>query len=193
MKKKILITCFEPFGGDSFNASAAVAAAMPAELAGYAVKKVTLPVEFGRAAAVAEASVPQAGAELILCFGEARSRSAVTPELVAINLKYAAIPDNAGAKPQDAAIAEGGAAAYFTPFPARRLAEGINAAGVPAALSYSAGAYVCNDLYCRLLRRFEGEMPVLFVHVPRMAEENGYKKVADAISAALCGLIEKKN
>lgn len=192
MEKKILITCFEPFGGESFNASAAVAEAMPAELAGRRAEKLTLPVEFARAAQIAERQALAPGAELIVCFGEARSRSAVTPELVAINLAHASIPDNAGAMPRDEAIAAGGAAAYFTSFPARKLAELIKDAGVPAALSYSAGAYVCNDLYYRLLRRFEGEVPVVFIHVPRMAGQNAYKKAAEAIAAAICAVLAEK-
>ena len=183
--KNILITCFEPFGGEEFNASMAVAEAMPENIAGYAVHKLTLPVEFGRSADIAEKAAREISAEYIFCFGEARSRKAVTPEYAAINLRYASIPDNAGNKPMDEPVISGGREAYFTPFPARMLAEGIKAGGVPSALSYSAGVYVCNDLYYRLLRAFEGSgAQVLFIHVPRMEAEE-YEKAAQSIAEAI--------
>jgi pyroglutamyl-peptidase len=191
MEKKILITCFEPFGGDGFNASAAVAGAMAESIGGLRAEKLVLPVEFGRAAEIAAARVCELRAGIIVMLGEARARKAVTPELLAINLNHASIPDNAGAVPQDEPIVSGGAAAYFTPFPARALAEKISNAGVPAALSYSAGAYVCNDLYYRILREFEGSgTRAVFVHVPRADGEEAYKKMAFAISSALADTID---
>lgn len=186
MKEKILITCFEPFGGESFNASAAVVAAMPEEIAGARAEKITLPVEFGRGAKLAIAAARKSRACLIVAFGEARARKAVTPELVAINHAYAAIPDNAGKMPRGESIDKGGAAAYFTPFPARRLAELIKEDGALSSLSYSAGAYVCNDLYYRLLHEFEGSgVRVLFIHVPRTESEAAYAETARAVAAAL--------
>lgn len=186
MEKKILITGFEPFGGESFNASAAVAGSMPRELAGMRAEKLILPVEFGRSAEIAAQKARELGAELIICFGEARARKAVTPELIAVNLAYAPIPDNAGKAPRDEAIDALGAAAYFTQFPARRLAESIKEKGVPATLSYSAGAYVCNDLYYRLLHEFEGSgTRTLFIHVPRAEGADAYEEMARAVSAAL--------
>jgi pyroglutamyl-peptidase len=194
MEKKILITYFEPFGGEGFNASAAVAEAMPENIGGVPAEKLVLPVEFGRGAETALACAAKTGASLIVCLGEARGRKAVTPELVAINLNHASIPDNAGKKPQDEPIDKCGAAAYFTRFPARKLAEKISAEGVASMLSYSAGAYVCNDLYYRLLRELEGsDVRAVFIHVPREDGENAYKNMAFAISGALAEIITEEN
>jgi pyroglutamyl-peptidase len=194
MKNKILVTCFEPFGGESFNASAAVCEAMPESIAGISTEKMTLPVEFCRAAHLAASRARALGAGLIVSLGEARGRKAVTPELLAINLNHASIPDNMGAMPQDEPIAKEGAAAYFTKFPARRLAENIKARGVPSALSYSAGAYVCNDLYYRLLCEFEGSSTsVIFIHIPRSEEKENYRNIALAISNAIEDIIYKEN
>ena len=194
MKEKILITCFEPFGGECFNASMAVAEEMPAQIGDMSAEKVLLPVEFGRSAEMAEEKAEALGARLVVCLGEARGRSAVTPEMLAINLKYASVPDNAGNSPRDEAVCEGGENAYFTPFPARRLALRIKENGVPAALSYSAGAYVCNDLYYRLLQKFSGsDTRVIFIHLPR---ENGGKTYADmafAVSKALADVISAED
>jgi len=192
METKIIITCFEPFGGADFNASAAVTAEIPEILAGIPTEKMTLPVEFGRAADIAVKKARGECASLLVCFGEAGGRKNVTPELMAINLQYASIPDNAGNSPCDEAIVPGGAAAYFTSFPARRLALSIKEAGVPCMLSYSAGAYVCNDLYYRLLREFEGsDTRVIFIHVPRAEDDKNYKNMASAISAALSEIISE--
>ena len=187
MENKILITYFEPFGGDGFNASGVVAECIPQSLG---AEKLMLPVEFERGAMLAIEKARELSARFIVCFGEARARKAVTPELVAINLNHASIPDNAGKAPRDEVIVNGGAAAYFTVFPARRLAERINELGVRASLSYSAGAYVCNDLYYRLLHEFEGsETKVVFIHVPRDDGENAYKNMALAVAQALSELI----
>ncbi len=186
MKEKILITSFEPFGGEEKNASMAVAAAMPNIFSGMEAEKLTLPVEFARAAAVAEAKARDIGAKYVFCLGQAGARNAVTPELIAINLMHAGVADNAGAKPQDEPVSAGGAAAYFTRFPARLLAEKIKSNGAESALSYSAGAYVCNDLYYRLLAAFEkSEVNVLFIHVPRESENMRAVDMARAISSAL--------
>ena len=194
MEKKILITCFEPFGGESFNASCAVAEAMAQSIGGAPAEKLMLPVEFGRGAEIASAYAEKTGASLIVCLGEARGRKAVTPELVAINLNHASIPDNAGAKPQDEPIDKNGAAAYFTRFPVRKLAEKIGAEGAAASLSYSAGAYVCNDLYYRLLSRFEGSgTRAVFIHIPRADGAEAYKNMASAISRALSDVICEEN
>ncbi len=190
MKKEILITSFEPFGGEAANASAAVAAALPCNFAGMEAEKITLPVEFARAAEIAEAKARMLGAKYVFCLGQAGARSAVTPELVAINLMHASFPDNAGREPRDEPISAEGAAAYFTRFPARRLAERIKAHGAASALSYSAGAYVCNDLYYRLLAAFGGsETRVLFIHVPRESEKLTAADMARAISASLAEIL----
>lgn len=190
MEKKILITSFDPFGGESFNASAAVAKAMPEKIGSIPAEKITLPVEFGRSAELALEAARETGASLLVLLGEARTRKAVTPELVAINHAYAQIPDNAGKMPSGEPIVENGAAAYFTDFPARRLAELIKANGVNSTLSYSAGVYVCNELYYRILSELCGSSTrAVFVHIPRAEREEGYREMARAISAALAEIL----
>ncbi len=190
MKEKILITSFEPFGGEEKNSSMAVAAALPCVFAGFEAEKITLPVEFARAAEIAEAKAREIGAKFVFCLGQAGARNVVNPELVAINLMHASFPDNAGREPQDEPIAPHGTAAYFTRFLARRLAEKIKSHGVESALSYSAGAFVCNDLYYRLLAAFEGsEACVLFIHVPRESASLTATDMAQAISASLAEML----
>ena len=108
----------------------------------------------------------------ILCGGQAGGRSAVTPEMAALNLQYASIADNAGQLPQDVPVIAGAPAAYFATLPVRSMASAIRDAGLPGAVSYSAGTFVCNDLLFRLLHRFHKTTTgVGFVHVPYLPEQ----------------------
>ena len=141
--------------------------ALPERIGGWTVRRRCLPVAFGLAAEEAAAAAEETGAEAVLCVGEAGSRKAVTPELVALNLRHARIPDNRGLQPKDEPAVPGGENALFSTLPARRMAEGIAAAGIPAEVSYSAGVYVCNDLFYGLLHRFRASGPPCgFIHVP---------------------------
>ncbi|MBQ7161557.1 MAG: pyroglutamyl-peptidase I [Clostridia bacterium] len=169
--KTLLVTCFEPFGSEKINASMSAAALMPDEIGACRVVKTTLPVVFGEAGNKAISAALDCKADAVLCVGEAKGRKDVTPEAVAVNIRYAAIPDNAGNEPRDVPVIPGGREAFFSNAPVRRIAETIAEAGVPASVSYSAGTYVCNDLYYTVLDRFSGAgTPVLFVHLPAAPE-----------------------
>ena len=163
----ILITGFEPFDGATRNPSWEAAALVPEEVAGQAVHKVQLPTVFGLAAEQLRSAIARIRPEIVICCGVAGGRRAVTPELVAINYRHARIPDNAGQMFRAQPIMADGPAAYMTRLPIHRMIEALSAAGIPAQLSLSAGAYVCNDVYYALLES-EAEFGHrgLFVHVP---------------------------
>ena len=154
--KKLLITGFAPFGGEEINPSWEAVRALPERILEYELTKLRLPVVFGEAAKIAIAEAEKIRADVVLCIGQAGGRAEVCPELVGINLKNASIPDNEGNQPGDEPIAEGGDCAYFSTLPVRKIADAISAAGIPSRLSYSAGAYVCNELLYSLLAHFEG-------------------------------------
>ena len=117
--------------------------------------------------------------DVIIAVGQAGGRDKITPELVGINLRHATIPDNDGNKPQDQPIISGGENAYFTTLPARKIVENINCANIPAKVSYSAGAYVCNDLIYTLLHHFKNtNVKVGFIHVPYCNEQNKQPSMA---------------
>lgn len=169
--KKLLITCFEPFGGEARNISSEIVDMLSERIGEFEIEKLLLPVEFGRAADIAVKSAQDMRADAIISFGQAGGRSAVTPEMVALNLRFASIPDNAGAKPLDEPVVAGAENALFTTLPVREMVASLKAAGVPSAVSYSAGTYVCNDLYFKILHRFKGTgVRAAFVHVPRESE-----------------------
>ena len=165
--KHLLLTGFEPFGGDHVNPSREAVSALPDTLGSVAIHKLLLPVTFGGAAQAVLAEAERLRPDAVLSVGLAGGRSAVTPEYVAVNLRHARIADNAGARPQDQPVVPGGPAAYFATFPVRAMADAIQAAGVPAAVSYTAGVFVCNEVLYALLHRFAGTPTRCgFIHLP---------------------------
>ena len=171
--KKLLITGFEPFGGETSNPSWDAVCRLPDSINEYALTKLLIPVTFGQAAQTVLSVAQELCPDVILCIGQAGGRDAVTPELVGINLRYASIPDNSGAKPTDERIVGEGENAYFSALPVRKMAEAIKSLGIPSRVSYSAGAYVCNDdLYPLLHHNGKTETRVGFIHVPYSRSQN---------------------
>lgn len=170
--KKLLITGFEPFGGEAINPSWDAVERLDAKIGEYSLTKLRIPVVFGEAAEIVLNAARELAPDVIICVGQAGGRGAITPDLVGINLRNASIPDNLGNKPCDERIVVGGSDAYFSTLPVRKIAEAINASGVPSQVSYSAGAYVCNDVLYTLLAHYNGsETKVGFIHVPYSTEQ----------------------
>lgn len=189
--RKLLITGFEPFGGESTNPSWEAVKLLPEVINEYSLTRLCIPVVFGEAADLTIRTAEELHPDAIICIGQAGGRAAITPELVSINLRYAKIPDNKGNQPKDEPVIYGGRAAYFSTLPVRRMAEAVEKVGLPAALSYSAGAYVCNDLLYTLLDHFDGsDTRVCFIHVPYSTEQGKepsmeLERIAEGITAAI--------
>ena len=165
--KTLLITGFDPFGGQTVNPSWAVAEALPNTVGEYRLVKIQLQTLYGKAAETVLRKAEECHPDAILCMGLAGGRKSVTPEVVAINLREASIPDNAGVKCENVPVIAEGPAAYFATLPVREMVGAIRAKELPAALSYSAGTYVCNDVLYTLLHHFHGtDTRVGFVHIP---------------------------
>lgn len=172
--KTLLITGFEPFGGESVNPSWEAVDALPDRIGPFQLARLRLPVEFGRAAGLVLEKAAELRPDVILCIGQAGGRGAVTPEAAGLNLREAEIPDNAGYQPRDVPCVPDGDAAYFSTLPVRRMVTAIQDAGVPGKLSCSAGAYVCNDLLYTLLHACRGTgVRVGFIHLPFLPEQAG--------------------
>lgn len=185
--KKLLITGFEPFGGEKINPSMDAVLSLPPQIGDYQLIKLVLPVVFGKAAELAISSASEHAPDVILCVGQAGGRSAITPELVGINLKNASIPDNENNLPTDEPIIKNGSTAYFSTLPVRKLTNALKNAGIPSYVSYSAGAYVCNDLLYSLLAHFDGSSTkVGFVHIPY--SDNQQKQPSMNITEIVRGL-----
>lgn len=174
MEKQLLITGFEPFGGEKINPAWEAVAALPDRIGPFVLTRARVPVEFGRAGQVVLDAASKLHPDVILCIGQAGGRNAVTPEAAALNLRETEQPDNAGRMPQDEPCVPGGENALFSTLPVRRMVQAIRDAGLPGKLSCSAGTYVCNDLLYTLLHAFRGsETRVGFVHVPFLPEQAG--------------------
>ena len=171
-QKRLLITGFDPFGGQPVNPSWEAVRCLPNEIGDYTLTKLRVPTVFGAAAQAVLETAQSVQPDVILSIGQAGGRSAVTPEVVGLNLREAGIPDNAGNQPSARPVVEGAPAAYFATVPVREMVRAINAAGLPGALSYSAGVYVCNDVLYTLLHHFDGTPTrVGFIHVPFLPEQ----------------------
>ena len=171
--KKLLITGFEAFGGESINPAWEAVLLLPDQIGDYHLTKLCLPVTFGGGTEKVLRTATELRPDVILCIGQAGGRSAITPEFVGINLRHATIPDNSGVQPKDEPIIPDGNAAYFSTLPVRNIVEKLTASGLPAQVSYSAGAYVCNDVLYTLLARYENtSTKVGFIHVPYCTEQN---------------------
>lgn len=190
--KQLLVTCFEPFGGETTNASAQAAALLPERIGAWTLVKQELPVVFGLAGEKCCALIDALRPDAVLMLGQAAGREAVTPELVARNVRWARIPDNAGASPKGEKVIPDGEDALFATLPAETMAEAIRATGLPGALSVTAGLYVCNDLYYTVLHRLRGSgIPAAFVHVPS-AETLSPEQSARALAAAIMAIDGEK-
>ena len=163
----ILITAFEPFGGKNRNASAETLGRLPEEIGGHEVQKMLLPVVFGDAAE----QVLRQAADAVFMLGEAGNRSTVTPEIQAVNLRDARIPDNAGNQPKGEKILRDGPERIRCRIPVRRIVRRLQGEGYSAAVSEDAGTFVCNDTFYSVSARYPGM--AAFIHCPGDAERAG--------------------
>lgn len=171
--RRILVTGFEPFGGDDFNPSMQLARVLDGEtIAGHRVTGRVLPVAFGDAIRALNDAIDEVEPALVLAMGLAAGRACLSFERVAINLVDAPIADNAGAQPVDGRVMPSTRDAWFTNLPVKAMAQAARAAGVPAELSLTAGTYVCNAVFFALMarvahaRRRGRVLRAGFVHVP---------------------------
>ena len=170
--KKLLITGFDPFGGESINPSWEAVKRLPETVGSWLLTRLEIPTMFDKAYETVLTAAKQLQPDAIICVGQAGGRSAITPEVVGINLREASIADNAGTLATGQSIREDGPAAYFATVPVRSMVENIRNVQLPANLSYSAGAFVCNDVLYSLLHHFGGSgVQVGFIHVPFLPEQ----------------------
>ena len=170
--KRLLISGFDPFGGEQINPSWEAVKRLPDRIGDYSLTRIELPTVYGLAAERMLNAAKEILPDAILCIGQAGGRKAITPEVIGINLREASIADNAGVLYTGQPILSEGGNAYFSTLPVRKIVEAIRSQGIPAVLSYSAGAFVCNDLLYTLLHAYRNiDIPVGFIHVPFLPEQ----------------------
>ena len=172
--KTVLLTGFEPFGGDALNPSGEIARQLDgAEIAGHQVRGAVLPCVFGESAAELKRLIRRHSPTLVICLGLANGRAEITPERVAINVDDARIPDNAGRQPVDRAVVKGGPAAYWSTLPIKAIVAALRRNGLPAAVSQTAGTFVCNHAFYSLMHALARKRSTVrggFIHLPSQPE-----------------------
>ncbi|GEK91296.1 pyroglutamyl-peptidase I [Alkalibacterium kapii] len=171
---KILISGFDPFGGEKINPAYEAVKLLPDSIKGAEIVKLEIPTVFHKAAEVLEEKVKEVDPDVILCIGQAGGRYGVTPERVAINVDDARIPDNEQKQPIDVKIKEDGPSAYFSTLPIKSMVEKMKEAKVPSSVSNSAGTFVCNHIMYQILYMIDKKYPQKtggFIHCPFIPEQ----------------------
>lgn len=171
---KILITGFDPFGGDRINPAYEAVKQLPNVLKGAQLIKLEIPTVFRKEGEVLKRKIEEHKPDAVICVGQAGGRSGISVEKVAINLMEARIPDNEAQQPSDEPVCEDGENAYFATVPVKAMVKYIREQGIPARVSYTAGTYVCNDAMYRLLYMIDKDYPQIrggFIHVPYLPEQ----------------------
>jgi len=165
----VLVTGFEPFGGEDTNPSWEICRQLPAAIGRARVHTLRVPTEFRRAIEVVAGEIERLDPALVILLGQAGGRPCLSVERVAINVDDARIADNAGWQPVDEPVAPAGPAAYFATVPIKAMTAAIREAGVPAEVSNSAGTFVCNHLLYGVLHYLAASGRTAragFIHVP---------------------------
>lgn len=163
----VVLTGFEPFAGDQSNPSGEVVRRLADEWDGpEALVTDVLPVAFDAAAHRMRDLIATHDPDVVIATGLAGGRRAVSLERVAVNLIDARIPDAHGDQPVDVASVATGPAAVFSTLPVKATVQAIEAAGIPAELSLTAGSYVCNHVFFVAAHTVRPESRVGFIHLP---------------------------
>lgn len=166
---KILVTGFEPFGGETINPAYLAVKDLPAHMGNHEVVTAEIPTAFFESGKTLRALISEHAPGMVICVGQAGGRASISFEKVAINLDDARIPDNLNQQPIDLPIYPDGPTAYFTNLPIKAMVVSNQVAGIPAHVSYSAGTYVCNHIFYDLMHYITEHAPLIrggFIHVP---------------------------
>ena len=170
---KIIVTGFDPFGGETINPSIECVKALP-EIEGVELIRLELPTVFKESAKRLNEVINDVKPDAVLSVGQAGGRAGITMERIAINVDDARIPDNISQQPIDETIQTEGEAAYFTTLPIKRIVKAIREAGISAEVSNSAGTFVCNHImYQSLFAATKADKPFKagFMHIPFIPEQ----------------------
>lgn len=181
----ILVTGFDPFGGEVVNPAYEAVKQLPDTIKGHDVIKLEIPTVFGKSGQTLVAALEKYQPELVLCVGQAGGRTDLSFEKVAINFMEARIPDNEGKQPFNQPVISDGATAYFTNLPIKAMAKAVRESGILSSISYTAGTFVCNELMYHLLHWIDTHNVSVrggFVHVPFAPEQAAQKSGVASMS-----------
>lgn len=174
---KILVTGFDPFGGEKINPALETIKRLPDTILGTQIIKLEIPTVVGKSLAKIKEAVEKENPDVVLSIGQAGGRSEITVERIGINIDDCRIPDNEGNQPIDEPVVKGGPAAYFVTVPIKAIVENIKAHNIPASISNTAGTFICNHVcygvaHLAAQRTAAGKpMKSGFIHIPFLPEQ----------------------
>ena len=174
---KILVTGFDPFGGEKINPALETIKRLPDTILGAQIIKLEIPTVVGKSLAKIKEAVEKENPDVVLSIGQAGGRSEITVERIGINIDDCRIPDNEGNQPIDEPVIKGGPAAYFVTVPIKAIVENIKAHNIPASISNTAGTFICNHVcygvaHLAAARTAAGKpMKSGFIHIPFLPEQ----------------------
>jgi len=174
--KRILLTGFDPFGGEQSNPSWEVVRRLDGLLIGdsHQIVSARLPCEFVNSLLILDVALRQHQPAIVICLGQAGGRADISLERIAINVDDARMSDNAGAQPVDVPVVSGGPAAYFSSLPIKAIAQELHLSGIPASISQTAGTFVCNHVFYGLMHMASSMDSIQragFIHIPYLPEQ----------------------
>lgn len=201
---KILVTGFDPFGGESINPAIESVKRLPDTIAGAEIIKMEIPTVFHKSINVIDEAIKEHDPDVILSIGQAGGRYDITVERIGINCDDARIADNEGNQMIDEPVFADGPAAYFVNLPIKAMVSEIQKAGIPASVSNSAGTFVCNHITYGVRHLVETKYPCKrsgFIHIPflpnQVLDKKGQPSMAlstiiDGLSAAIKAIVENE-
>ncbi len=175
---KVLITGFDPFGGENINPALEAVKQLPDTIEGAEVIKLEIPTVFRKSLEKIEENIIKHNPDVVISIGQAGGRVGITPERVSVNIDDARIPDNEGNQPIDAPIFEDGDNAYFSTLPIKAMVKEMNDNGIPGSVSNTAGTFVCNHVMYGVLYMAVKKYPNIksgFIHVPYIPSQAAAK------------------
>ena len=171
---KLLLTGFDPFGGEKINPALEVVKQVKDQIANVQIIKLKIPTVFDQSADKIYQAIKEEQPDVVLNVGQAGGRDGITPERVAINLNDARISDNQGQQPLDQLIHKAGQTAYFTQLPVKKIVAAIQAQGIPSYVSTTTGTFVCNHVMYQVQYLIDKGFPQLkagFIHLPYLPQQ----------------------
>jgi pyroglutamyl-peptidase len=171
---KILVTGFDPFGGDTINPAIESVKRLPDRIGNAEIIKLEIPTVIGKSVAMIKVAMQLHQPDVVLSIGQAGGRPDITVERVGINIDDCRIKDNEGNQPVDMKVAADGPAAYFATLPIKAMVENIRSHDLPASISNSAGTFICNHVLYGVAHLVATEYPTMksgFIHIPFLPQQ----------------------
>lgn len=178
--KTVLLTGFEPFGGETVNPSYDIIESLDSTMFDANIVKLRVPTVFGQSEKTILKAIQDTQPEIVIMLGLAQDRKEISLERVAINVDDARIPDNKGFMPKNRPIVSSGPAAYFSTLPIHGMEKSLTKKGIPVKISNSAGTFVCNHVMYHVLHEGFMKYPNLkagFIHLPQFPEQARLKSL----------------